>query len=70
MWKHPSQESGKSVKQRCSRCHASGRILCEFCGGKGDIVVGRDTNGNRVALQRTDSVIPAALVVRVKTASE
>ena len=46
MWKHPSQDGVKSVKQRCSRCHASGRIPCEFCGGKGDIVGGRDTNGN------------------------
>lgn len=32
-------------KRRCHRCHATGRMHCPICMGKGQVMQGMDTNG-------------------------
>jgi len=34
------------VKQRCHRCHGSGRAKCPICNGTGEVAQGADDNGN------------------------
>ncbi len=45
MWKSPTYERTKPKQLVCNRCHATGRIQCEICAGKGQVIIGRDTRG-------------------------
>jgi hypothetical protein len=42
----PRNKPAQPVKQRCHRCRGTGRVPCQFCGGKGEVVKGRDVFGN------------------------
>ena len=45
---HPKrpEKAFPHVKQRCHRCHGSGRAKCPICNGTGEVVLGADVNGN------------------------
>jgi hypothetical protein len=34
-----NSEAAKQAKQKCVRCHGSGRIVCEICGGRGSTLL-------------------------------
>ena len=45
MWKSIGSDQSKPEKQRCNRCGISGRIPCDTCNGKGEMIIGRDERG-------------------------